>query len=264
VTRAQVSYWLVVPAAGAGRRFGAAKQHASVAGATVLQWALRPFAAPHCRGGIIALAPDDPERLRFAAGLPSQFRIVDGGVQRADSVLRGLAALVAQGAQPHDWVLVHDAARPCLSADDLDRLLAQAAGVDGGLLAAPVTDTVKQAQVAAPTLAAAPALADRALAAEIAVNRVGTTLPRETLWLAQTPQMFHLGPLTAALTAALDVGRVPTDEAQAMEWQGVQPVLVETRDGNPKITTAADLLLAEALLKSRQRTKRAEEAQGGS
>ena len=135
-----------------------------------------------------------------------------------------------------DWVLVHDAARPCLSGGDLARLLAGSAGAEGALLAVPVADTVKQAQVASrggPVQCAA-------------------TVSRESLWLAQTPQMFALGALRVALERALAQGRMPTDEAQAMEWQGVSARLVAAHDSNIKITSAADLLLARAILQSRQ------------
>jgi 2-C-methyl-D-erythritol 4-phosphate cytidylyltransferase len=228
-----VNYWLIIPAAGSGRRFGAAKQHASLAGATVLDWALRPFVGDlRCRGGAVVMSPGDEERGALRARLPARFDIVDGGAQRAQSVLHGLDALPAAA---DDWVLVHDAARPCLSTDDLGRLLEQAPAGAGGLLAVPVADTVKQAGTPSDH------------------PRVAATLPRETLWLAQTPQMFRRGALRAALGAALAAGRLPTDEAQAMEWQGARPVLVEARDANPKLTTAADLWWAEALLKKRSR-----------
>jgi 2-C-methyl-D-erythritol 4-phosphate cytidylyltransferase len=243
-----VNYWLIIPAAGSGRRFGAAKQHAPLAGATVLDWALRTFLGDsRCRGGVIALSPGDAERGALRARLPTRFNIVDGGAQRAQSVLQGLDALRAQS---EDWVLVHDAARPCLSVDDLERLLSQAPAGEGGLLAAPVADTVKQAMTPAPATAGAGAPADLRRV-DTALPRVATTLPRETLWLAQTPQMFRHGALRSALAGALAAGRMPTDEAQAMEWRGAQPALVEARDGNPKVTTNADLWLAEVLLKKR-------------
>jgi 2-C-methyl-D-erythritol 4-phosphate cytidylyltransferase len=230
-----IDYWLVIPAAGSGRRFGGApKQHAALAGATVLQWALRPFLADaRCRGGAVVMAADDAQRRALRSRLPTRFDIVDGGAERVHSVLQGLAALAAPA---DDWVLVHDAARPCLSAADLERLLlAAGASSGGGLLAVPTSDTVK---LAAQLDADAP---------RVSV----TTLARDTLWLAQTPQMFRYGALRAALLAALAAGRVPTDEAQAMEWSGVQPLLVEAREGNPKVTTATDLVLAEALLQTR-------------
>jgi 2-C-methyl-D-erythritol 4-phosphate cytidylyltransferase len=235
-------YWLVMPAAGAGRRFGGAKQFAALHERTVLELALQPFIDdPQCVGGSIALSAGEPRREELARRLPARFETTEGGGTRAHSVLNGLAALAARAAES-DWVLVHDAARPCLSAGDLARLLAglsaRAAGgdaVQGALLAVPVADTVKQAE---PKVADEPA-------------RCARTLSRDSLWLAQTPQTFRLGALRAALEQALSSGRMPTDEAQAMEWQGVSARLIEARDTNIKVTGAADLLLAQAILQAR-------------
>jgi len=128
-------------------------------------------------------------------------------------------------------------ARPALSAADLQRLL-QYGGIDavGALLAAPVADTVKRALDGG---------------GQIGVRRCAATLPREALWLAQTPQMFRYAPLRAALERAVADGRTPTDEAQAMEWQGHAALLVQAQDSNIKITTATDLLLAQAILRQR-------------
>jgi 2-C-methyl-D-erythritol 4-phosphate cytidylyltransferase len=229
-------YWLVMPAAGAGRRFGGAKQFASLSQRTVLELALQPFSEdPQCLGGSLVLAPVEPRRAELAARLPPRFELIDGGSTRAHSVINGLAALATRAAA-EDWVLVHDAARPCLSGADLARLLAASAdGAQGALLAIPVSDTVKQAHDGPPGEPA----------------RCAATLPRESLWLAQTPQMFRLGALHAALEQARTLGRTPTDEAQAMEWQGVSAQLIAARDANIKITSAADLLLAQAILQAR-------------
>ena len=228
-------YWLVMPAAGAGRRFGGAKQFAALHERTVLELAMQPFIDDvQCQGGAIALSPGEPRRQELRELLPARFDFIDGGQTRAQSVLNGLAALAAR-ADERDWVLVHDAARPCLSAGDLARLVAQGADGPGALLAVPVADTVKQAEA---RTAGAPA-------------RCAATLSRESLWLAQTPQMFHLGALRAALEQALSSGRTPTDEAQAMEWQGVAATLVEARDSNIKVTGTSDLLLAQAILQAR-------------
>jgi 2-C-methyl-D-erythritol 4-phosphate cytidylyltransferase len=230
-------YWLVMPAAGAGRRFGSAKQFASMGSRSMLEFALQCFAAdPQCLGGNIVLASAEPRRDELAAQLPPHFALIEGGAQRADSVINGLRGLKSRAAAS-DWVLVHDAARPCLSAQDLSRLLASALETsDGALLASPVADTVKQARSAAsgqPPLCAA-------------------TLPRESLWLAQTPQMFRYEPLLSALERARAEGRVPTDEAQAMEWEGIAAQLIEARDSNIKVTNASDLGLAIAILHARE------------
>lgn len=226
-----------MPAAGMGRRFGGAKQFAALSERTVLELALQPFVDDaSCQGGAVALSVDEPRRAQLAALVPQRIALIDGGATRAHSVLNGLLALETRAAAI-DWVLVHDAARPCLSSADLARLLAGADGSDGALLAAPVADTVKQARPAA--------------AAGTPVQ-CQATIPRESLWLAQTPQMFRLGALRAALELALAEGRMPTDEAQAMEWRGVSARLIEARDSNIKVTKAADLTLARAILRARQ------------
>jgi 2-C-methyl-D-erythritol 4-phosphate cytidylyltransferase len=230
-------YWLVMPAAGAGRRFGSAKQFAQIGQRSMLEVALQRFISdPQCLGGSIVLAAAQLKRAELAAQLPSNFVLVAGGAQRADSVINGLQDLKSRAAAA-DWVLVHDAARPCLSAHDLARLLASAAEAsDGALLAAPVADTVKQAQAVAPGQA----------------PRCASTLPRESLWLAQTPQMFRFESLLGALERARAAGRVPTDEAQAMEWIGIAAQLIEARDSNIKVTSASDLALATAILRARE------------
>ena len=150
-----------------------------------------------------------------------------GGATRARSVLQGLQALVA--AAPEDWILVHDAARPCLPAGDLAALVAACRRDEvGGLLALPIAETVK--------------LAD-------ADGRSGRSVPRDGLWRAQTPQMFRHGPLVRALIRALEEGFEPTDEAVAIERLGLRPRLVEGSPLNVKVTRPADLALASAALR---------------
>jgi len=239
-------YWLVVPAAGSGSRFGAAspKQYAQLAGRTVIEWALAPFLEDaRCAGIVVALAPQDGEWARIAARLPlagpgarPSVTAVAGGARRSLSVRAALAALAGRAAAD-DWVLVHDAARPCLESPDLERLLAALASHPvGGLLATPAADTLKRAPGAAPDAEVAP---------------VSETVDRAALWRALTPQMFRYGRLCAALDAAHAAQRFPTDEAQALEWQGEPPLLVPGAASNLKITTAEDLLLAAAILRSR-------------
>ena len=251
-------YWLVMPAAGSSQRFGGGrrKQFAPLAGTTVVDLALQPFLRDaRCLGAILVLAADDAGGANDAGGASgagadgsggvgvgsgttaTPLLRVAGGARRCDSVLRGLEALAARAAA-EDWVLVHDAARPCLSSADLEQLLAAGEGhAVGALLAARVSDTVKQAAEAAP---AAPAA------------HSGCTVDRERLWRALTPQMFRYGALCAALRAAIASGRAPTDEAQAFEWQGMRPLLVPAQYSNIKITTAEDLVIAEALLAARR------------
>lgn len=230
-------YWLVMPAAGSGRRFGTPKQQAPLATRTVLELALQPFIDDaQCRGGSLALSPAHEGRAELAQRLGPRFQCIEGGAERAHSVLRALQALERAAAE--DWVLVHDAARPCLSTADLRRLLAAGAQHPvGALLAVPLADTLRRA-------------ADRPVAAA-GTAESAATLSREGLWLAQTPQMFRYQRLRSALEAALQAGRLPTDEAQAMEWQGHAALLVEARDPNPKITKPCDLTIAAAILSAR-------------
>ncbi len=234
-------YWLVMPAAGSGTRFGGdtPKQYAPLAGRTVLEWALAPFLADaRCAHIVVALAADDggfePLARRLGAQHAARLSSVTGGAQRSQSVRNALAAL-ANRAAGDDWVLVHDAARPCLSARDLERLLTGASShAVGGLLAVPAADTLKRARSAGGPV-------------------VRETVERTGLWRALTPQMFRYGRLCAALDAAHAAGRWPTDEAQALEWQGEQPLLVEGAATNFKITTGADLALAASVLGARAR-----------
>ena len=218
-----------MPAAGIGRRFGAErpKQYAILRGRTVIEWALRPFLADRrCAGAVVALAAHDPYWKDIA---PAGVIAAAGGAERSHSVRNALAALSGR-AQPHDWVLVHDAARPCLPVRDLDSLLSRLeAHPLGGLLAAPAADTLKRADGA---------------------GEVAQTVERAGLWRALTPQMFRYASLCEALDRAHAARRLPTDEAQALEWLGQRPVLIEGSAANIKITSGADLALAAALLQS--------------
>lgn len=235
-------YWLVMPAAGAGRRFGTPlpKQYAQLMGRPVIEWSLTPFLAdPRCTEAVIALSPQDEHWAGIAARLPGTVRTAPGGAQRSHSVRQALGALEGRAATD-DWVLVHDAVRPCLQQADLERLLA--AGAEhavGGLLAVPAADTLKRA-VDPATIRAATAPA------------VAQTVERAGLWRALTPQMFRYGRLCSALDSAHAAGRLPTDESQALEWQGEQPLLVEGAASNLKVTTAADLVLAAAVLRAQR------------
>jgi len=225
-------YWLVMPAAGSGSRFGdpVPKQYARLCGRTVIEWALAPFLCdPRCAGAVVALAAVDAHWQRLVPQSPL-VETATGGARRSDSVRNALRALSGR-ALADDWVLVHDAARPCLTETDRDRLLEKLAQHHlGGLLATPQADTLKRAA---------------------ADQTVATTLDRSSLWRALTPQMFRYAPLCAALDAANSARRCPGDEAQAFEWLGEHPALVEGSAANLKITNASDLSLAEALLTAR-------------
>jgi 2-C-methyl-D-erythritol 4-phosphate cytidylyltransferase len=235
-------YWLVMPAAGSGSRFGAdgPKQYAPLAGRTVIEWALAPFLADaRCAHIVVALAQEDTGWEQVAAPLSargtSPVTAVRGGARRSQSVRLALAGLQGRAA-PDDWVLVHDAARPCLDAHDLERLLGSlGAHPLGGLLAIPATDTLKRAQGGEGTGAG-----------------IAQTVDRSGLWRALTPQMFRYARLCAALDRAHATGRFPSDEAQALEWLGEHPLLIEGAATNLKITTGGDLVLAAAVLAARR------------
>jgi 2-C-methyl-D-erythritol 4-phosphate cytidylyltransferase len=230
-----VNYWLVMPAAGTGRRFGTEtpKQYAPLEGRTVIDWALAPFLADtRCTQIIVALGNDDRSWKPPAGVLTTS-----GGAQRSQSVRAALSAIERRAAGA-DWVLVHDAARPCLDGPDLERLLAAAAEhAVGALLGVRYADTLKRADESR----------GDGLPAQVL-----RTEERRGLWRALTPQMFRYAPLCAALDAAHAAERYPSDEAQALEWTGASALLVEGAATNLKVTTAADLLLAAAVLRARR------------
>jgi len=190
------------------------------------------------------LASGDTWWPKVAERIPA-VTVCQGGAQRSESVRNALLALNRRAGKD-DWVLVHDAARPCLAAGDLDKLLTQVcAHAVGGILALPVADTLKRA-----------ARADGAAGSEgahaVDAPAIEATVDRAALWRASTPQMFRFGLLLTALESALAAKRFPTDESQALEWQGHQPLLVEGSTANIKVTTPADLALAESLLAARE------------
>ena len=220
----------LVPCAGVGERAatGAPKQYAPLAGRTVVAHALDALArVPRIARTLVVLAPGDSG---FEAAAPGFAGIVErvGGATRAASVRAGLAALERHGAQADDWVLVHDAARCLVTPSAIGRLIdACQADAVGGLLALPLADTLKDAQG----------------------ERSRATVDRRGKWLAQTPQMFRLGMLSQALDAA---GDTVTDEAGAIEAQGLAPRLVPGDADNFKLTWPDDFPRAERVLASRQ------------
>jgi 2-C-methyl-D-erythritol 4-phosphate cytidylyltransferase len=231
-----MSLWALIPAAGMGRRMGSdiPKQYLSLGGRTVLEHTLDALAwHPDISGLVLVHGIDDPR----AATLPDRVQgkpllRAHGGAERSDSVLSGLERLAGL-ASGQDWVLVHDAARPCLRREDLDRLIETLREHPvGGLLGVPVRDTMKRAD---------------------GRNAVRETVNRDGLWHALTPQMFRLGPLRAALRAAQARGLPVTDEASAMELAGHTPLLVEGHGDNLKITRPEDLALAEFYLRQQER-----------
>ena len=221
--------WCVVPAAGRGARFGAErpKQYVALAGRPLIEWTLDRLAATPCIAGIlVVLAAGDREwRARERIGDTPLLTAI-GATERSGSVLAGLRALPREVGE-EAFVLVHDAARPCVRSVDIARLIERGRAAGGGLLAAPVRDTLKRADADA---------------------RVAATEPREACWRALTPQLFRRGELVAALERAEAEGIAITDESMAMERAGHRPLLVEGAESNIKVTTPGDLALAEYLL----------------
>lgn len=224
------NYWAVVPAAGVGKRMGSAtpKQYLSLGDRLVVEETLfRLLSHRKIEAVYVAISPQDGWWPDTAFANDPRIVRVPGGVERCHSVLNALEALSAVAAD-EDWVLVHDAARPCLRMSDLDCLIDQTSShAVGGLLGVPVRDTMKRSDVTA---------------------QVTGTVPREQLWHAFTPQMFPLGLLRSALKEALAKGRLVTDEASAVELAGHRPQMVEGHADNIKITRPEDLALAAFFL----------------
>lgn len=224
--------WAVVPAAGTGRRMGAdtPKQYLELLGRPVIRWTLEALLGhPRVQGAVVAIGEQD--RHWPTVELPSGKAVhtVRGGDERCHSVHNALQLLRSAG-DPDTWVLVHDAVRPCVRLDELDRLLEKGlAHPDGALLATPVRDTLKRQDTD---------------------GRAAETVDRNGVWHAMTPQLFPLEALLSALDRSLRDGVRITDEAQAMERAGSSPLLVEGEATNIKVTRPADLVLAEAILGS--------------
>ena len=225
--------YALVPAAGGGSRMGSAcpKQYLPLAGQPLIRHALATLCAvPAIARVFVVLAPDD-QQWPGCQYLAAKLRVLRrGGATRAKSVANGLRAM--DGVSDDDWVLVHDAARACLSVAHVEQLIRDV-GDDpvGGILAVPVADTLKRAR---------------------ADGRIAATVPRENLWQAQTPQMFRRGMLLRALEAAPAV----TDEASAIEALGLHPKLVAADATNLKVTYPLDLRLAEWILANRNEDER--------
>jgi 2-C-methyl-D-erythritol 4-phosphate cytidylyltransferase len=228
-------FWAIVPAAGTGTRMGAEvpKQYLTLGDRTVLEHTLDTLlSCPRIAGVILVLAPEDGHwaqiRHRYTQ---SALATVAGGAERYHSVLNGIDHLLAMHTTEDVWVLVHDAARPCVRREDIEQLInALEDGTEGGVLGVPVADTMKRV--------------DEEVCISGTVDRVG-------LWHAYTPQMFRAGALRAALQQAIAKGQQVTDEANAMELAGYRPRMVQGARDNLKITVPSDLPLAAFYLQSR-------------
>ncbi|WP_145521999.1 2-C-methyl-D-erythritol 4-phosphate cytidylyltransferase [Yersinia aldovae] len=224
----------IVPAAGIGSRMQAdcPKQYLTVGGKTIIEHAISSlFGHPRVQRIIVVIHPQDTQFSMLPIAQDSRISIVHGGELRADSVMAGL-----QQAGQAKWVLVHDAARPCLHPDCFEKLLAITAHSKvGGILAAPVRDTMKRG--------------------EAGIHAIAHTVDRQDLWHALTPQLFPLELLKMCLSRALQDGVMVTDEASALEHCGYHPLLIAGRSDNIKVTRPEDLALAEFYLTQRQYPK---------
>ncbi len=222
--------WAVVPAAGSGLRMGGGtpKQYLQLRGRTVLDHSLAALLHHPGIGRLaVAVARADTRWQASEHARDPRVRWIEGGAERCHSVLNALAGLAAEAATD-DWVLVHDAARPCLRRRDLDNLIDTLRDHPvGGVLGVPVRDTMKRCDSAGAIVA---------------------TVDRTGLWHAYTPQMFRFGLLHEALRLAVTAGELVTDEAAAIERAGLTPRMVEGSQGNIKVTRPADLPLAEFFL----------------
>lgn len=224
-------YFALIPAAGSGTRLGGEtpKQYLEIGGKCLLAHAAASLlAAPRIVKTFIVTLPGDPyaERITAMPGLEAALVLPCGGATRAETVLNGLRAIEKHGVLDNDWVLVHDAARPCLSTAALNRLIDEIGNdVVGGLVAVPVADTIKRGDE---------------------YQRAVSTVSRNELWQAQTPQMFRAGTLRNALLDA-KLENI-TDEASAIEAAGMRPKLVMGERSNIKVTYPDDLPLVEWLL----------------
>ncbi len=228
MSRPPLRHYALLPAAGVGARMGAShpKQYLDIHGRPMIWHAIRAFERhPAITGIYVVLSAEDGWWTDYDWSAFTRLTVLRcGGASRAESVANGLREMARELAA-EDWVLVHDAARPCLSRALLDRLLAEVAtDAVGGILAAPVADTLKR---------------------EGEGRRIRETVPRERLWGAQTPQMFRHGLLLQALEQA---GNAVTDEASALEYMGLSPRLVESDLTNLKVTWPRDLEVATWLL----------------
>ncbi|MGH8456473.1 MAG: 2-C-methyl-D-erythritol 4-phosphate cytidylyltransferase, partial [Stenotrophobium sp.] len=212
---------------GGGSRMGQPrpKQYLPLRDRVLLEWSMAPFLdAGWIDGVALVLAKSDQDYAKLSLARHPKIVTTTGGVARADSVLAGLEVVAERSRGFSEvYVLVHDAARPCVDWADIERLRDEAGDQHGGLLALPVSDTLKKSKQ----------------------GKVAATVDRAFIWRAQTPQMFRLDLLTAALRECVDRGLEVTDEASAMERAGYKPRLVRGRESNIKVTYPEDLHLAE-------------------
>jgi len=226
-------YWAIIPAAGTSQRMGGevSKQYLTINNTTILEASLSCFLRhPKISGVIVALHKDDLDWNSLAVTRCEKIHTVEGGETRADSVYNAVKYLENLQSEEQDFVLVHDAARPCLRYTDLSLLIDQLETEEvGGILASPVSDTLKECE---------------------ANNLVSKTLDRASVWRAFTPQMFRLKHIRKALYHCINKSIPITDEASAIEVMGLAVKLVKGQSDNIKVTHTEDLAVAETILKN--------------
>jgi len=218
-------YWAIIAAGGGGSRMRATtpKQYLKAGGRALIEHSIDAFLKLNWIEGIVVVVPKgDAAFAKLPLARDKRVHTAIGGAARADSVLAGLAAVADLAKDDQVYVLVHDAARPCVTRADIEHLRDSSSDQQGGLLAVPIADTLKRAKD----------------------ERVGETVDRRELWAAQTPQLFRLDLLRSALDAAKSAGAEITDEAAAMEAKGARPRLVQGRKSNIKVTYPEDLAIA--------------------
>ena len=229
-------YWAVIPAAGIGSRMGSdiPKQYLKLRKKCILEYVLERFCNhPNIEKVIVALANGDRYWESLTIASHPKIKTVEGGIERCHSVVNGLRALDGM-AEADDWVLVHDAARPCIRRDDIDQLIHSLEEHSvGGILAVPARDTMKRSGKK---------------------NEIRETVERNGLWHALTPQMFRLAILKGALEKVLEKNSLVTDEAQAVEMSGLQPLLIAGHADNIKVTQPEDLPLAEFFISQQEKS----------
>ena len=223
--------WAIIPAAGSGSRFSKTtlKQYQYIQGHTVLEHTVNRLNSLELMGYVLAISSTDEVAATLSFANRHKLHFCEGGVERVHSVLNALQYLT-QIAHEDDWVLVHDAARPCVNTQDLQHLVEVAVQSDqSAILATPVRDTLKEV---------------------LTQNQINKTVSRSNLWQAQTPQMAKLKVLKQAIETALEHGVLITDEASALEYINEPVHVVQGRSDNLKITYQDDLQLANLILQS--------------
>jgi len=225
--------WIIVPAAGVGHRFGGdiPKQYQQLLGKSVIEHTLERLLQLEDVQVVVAVSSEDTLWQQLPVFQNPRIQTTLGGEERADSVRLALESLQGK-AQQNDWVLVHDVARPCVRVQDIQNLMTTLAShKTGGVLATPISDTVKRV---------------------LQQSDIHSTEDRSQLWAAQTPQMFRYGLLLESLQKAVQQQYQPTDESAAIEQLGYNPYVVEGSRDNIKITRLEDMAIAEAIMKYQQ------------